>query len=74
MSELLSVLAWILASNLWVAVGCVVLVAAIDRAVVGRPSSLIHSIVLMCMWPWLVIKGIRIMVARRPSPTSSHSG
>jgi len=51
-----------------------VLVAAIDRAVVGRPSSLIHSIVWMCMWPWLVVKGIRIMVDRRPSPTSSHSG
>ena len=74
MSDLLSVLPWILASNLWVAVGCVALVAAIDRAVVERPRNLIHSIVWMCVWPVLVIKGVRAVVSGHPSPTSPHSG
>jgi hypothetical protein len=73
MSEFLSALPWVLASNLWVGVGCVVLVVAIDRAVVERPHSLIHSIVWMCLWPLLVLKGLRTLVSGRPSPTSSHS-
>lgn len=74
MSEFLSALPWVLASNLWVAVGCVVLVVAIDRSVVERPHSLIHSIVWMCLWPVLLLKGLRTLFSGRstPTPTSSH--
>ena len=74
MSNLLSALPWVLACNLWVAVGCVVLVAAIDRAVVERPRNLIHSIVWMCLWPVLLLKGVRALIGGRPSPTSTSSG
>ncbi|MDH3715488.1 MAG: hypothetical protein OET44_16760 [Gammaproteobacteria bacterium] len=81
MSEFLSALSWVLACNLWVAIGCVALVVAIDRGIVERPQSLIHSIVWMCLWPLLAIKGLRALVSShpsptvsgRPSPTSSHS-
>jgi hypothetical protein len=73
MSEFLSALPWVLASNLWVAVGCVVLVVSIDRSVVERPHSLIHSIVWMCLWPVLLLKGLCTLLSGRPSPTSSHS-
>lgn len=65
MSEFLYALSWILAANLWVAFGCVVLVVAIDKAVVGRPQSVIHSIAWMCLWPLLVLKGVMTLFRRR---------
>lgn len=74
MSEFLSALPWVLGANLWVAVGCVVLVLAIDRAVVERPHSLLHSIVWMCLWPLLALKSMRLLLGWRPTPSSTHSG
>ena len=68
MSGLLTALAWLLAANLWVGLGCVVLVVAIDKAVVDRPPSVIHSIVLMLLWPLLVIKGLGVPIGRRRAP------
>jgi len=68
MSGFLTTLAWILAANLWVAFGCVVLVVAIDKAIAQRPESVIHSIVLMGLWPLLLLKGLRALFGRRSNP------
>ncbi len=71
MSELLTALPWLLAANLWVTVGCVVLVLAVSRALVERPHSVIHSIVWMCLWPALLVKGAHALFTR-PSPSASR--
>ena len=71
MSEFLTALAWLLAANLWVAFGCVVLVIAIDKAIVQPPASVIHSIVWMCLWPLLALKGLRALFGlRRAEPAA----
>lgn len=44
----------ILFLNLWLMAGSLVLSRAIDRRDVARPKQVVHSVVLMAGWPWLI--------------------
>ena len=70
MSELLTALAWLVAGNVWLALGAAVLVVAINRSVVPRPDNVIHSIIQMALWPLLLLRGLWFLCKRLISPAT----
>lgn len=45
----------ILVCNVWLMAGSLVLSLAIDRGRVRRPRQVVHAVVLMAIWPWLLM-------------------
>lgn len=59
MSGILISIVWLLAVNLWVGFGCVVLARALNRSVVEHPAGLLQAILWMCVWPLLLLRTLR---------------
>ena len=72
MSEILSVLIWLLALNLWVALGGLVLSRAIDKAYAERPLSVVHAMMWMCAWPLLLIRLLRLASLSGAAPADEQ--
>ena len=45
--------------NLWLLAGSLVLSRAIDRRETRRPRQMVHAVLLMAAWPWLLWSGCR---------------
>lgn len=45
----------ILLFNIWLMAGSLVLSQAIDRQRLRQPRQVLHAVVLMAIWPWLLL-------------------
>ncbi len=72
MNAFVSAVIWLLALNLWVAVGCLVLARGIRRWIIDPPGSMVTALALMVLWPWLLLQGLRVWALARGGSSVSE--